>query len=401
MKKYLIYFFLLTNLFATDSDFINLMKDTTDKKSRKEFYSTFKDKGQYFYENSMFKVSNKSAYNESINKQNLNSLEERRNGLIKSFFISYKGENYYLYFLRDYAENLVIFKNNEKIIDLDSEKYLGYFDKRVVDGYNVIENYGSVYKIDSNEINNIMKPSDRNFSYLNQQNIYFDLDNNGTLEFINFHQSEGNYDFYKLINNKKVLSDFDISNDEGQTYLEFVSQNKMNFILKIYKQNLFSPKDVKKVDILYIKDKITTKLDSLLISTVPYDYVIDYNYSASTGSISKRIKKEGVDVVKKELDSILENNNQLYSYVAFSIYDLKYYDWALQYFDKVISLNSDKYNKVTALVYKVLIFSLKGEKEKALEIKKIISDLEKSDSDSVMGGFPALTEEESQLYDSI
>ena len=401
MKKYLIYFIFLTNIFATDTDFINLIRSSTDNLSRKEFYSTFKDKGTYIYENSNFKLSNKTLYNDKINKLNLQNLEEREKGLIKSFYINFEGENYYLYFVRDYAENLIIFNNNKRLVDFDTEKHLGYFDKRVVGGYNLIETYGSVYKISPNEINNIMKSTGRNFSYLNQRSLYFDLDNNGTLEFINFHQAEGTYDFYKLTNNKKVLTEFDINNDEGQTYFEFVSQNKMNFILKIYKQNLFSPKDVKKVDVLYIKDKKITKLDSLLISRESYDYVLDYNYSVSTGSISKKIKKDGVDLVKKELDMILENNKNLYYYVAFSLYDLQYYPWALSYFDNVIAQNTDKYNKVSAMVYKVLIYSIIGEKEKAIEIKNSIENLEKSDPDSVMGGFPALTPEETLLYENL
>lgn len=398
MKKYILFILMIINIYAENDKIVETLENALKSKSRKEFYENFKDQNFYNFKNSQFELTKAVQEKDAINKKNLSILQDRSNFILKSFYILNEKDVYSVYFIRDYMENLVIFKNNVKIATLDSAKFLGYYSEKDINGYAITETYGSVFQATPNILRDLSRPTNRNILYHSQQAIYFDLDNDGKNEYIIYNQDQNSYVFYKITNNKKSVWDYDMDMVDVNYYLEFYNQNGKNYMLRIYFDDDFSQTGVKRVDICYIKDKKTTTLDTWYIKNSATDFIVDTDYSLATGAIFKSIKNFGIDSTKDKLNSIIGSNKYFSLPVAFSFYNMNDYDTAYSYFDQID--NSDKYNKVTSLVYKTIILLQKGDSKGARDIKKQLDYIESNDPDAYEGGFPALTEEESSLYDS-
>lgn len=399
MKKYILFILLILNIYAENNKIVESLENLLKTKSRKEFYESFKDKNFYKFKTNQFELTTSTQDKDAINKKNLTALGDKSDFILKSFYILDEKDVYSIYFVRDYAETLTVFKNNVKIADIDSAKFLGYYSEREISGYALTETFGSVFQATPDIMRNLSRNTNMNIEYNNQQAIYFDLDNDGKNEYIIYNQAENSYVFYKITNNKKTVWNYELDTEDSNYYLEFFNQNGKNYMLKIYYATDFIQNNVKKVDICYIKDKKTTTLDTWYIKNSTEDFIIDIDYSLVTGSIFKSIKTRGLESTKKDLDLVVQSNKYFILPIAFAFYNMNDYDTSYKYFNQID--NSDKYNKVTALVYKAIISSIKGNSKEAIDIKKQIEAIETSDSEAYEGGFPALTEEESDIYDSI
>lgn len=405
MKKIIVFLICIINIFAfnsskdaTVSEFlIKLAKET----NREDFFEIFEDKKVVTFANETFKKSeNKQLFNNEIFKKNYNSLNPNDFDKTSSSILEYKGDFYSIFYTRSDSEKLSVFQDDKKISDILISKYLGIYSKENIMGYTILSAYGSDFKADSTLIKNMSQDKIRDKNYSNQVNDYFDINNDGIKEFLNYNKSNLIYQFFREENSQQLTKlNFDVLQVSKNSFLDFVTQNEKNYVVK-YRKNWVSD-DITIAEIFYIKTSRVSLIDTLFISQNNSDVIFGFNSELVEGSIFKALQNKDIATFHQGMLNNIKNNTLLLSFLSYSYNNLQKYDYAINTFDKIILFNSSKYDTVTAKVYKAITLQILNRTKEAKQIKKELLILEKEDPNSIMGGFPALEENEMAIYNSL